>query len=50
MKKRTESSALKDLTGDVKVIGKTIIVGANGLSGLNACGAMDYLRKYCGYK
>lgn len=45
---RTAIQALK--TSDVTFIGdKTMVLGAKGLSGLNACSAFDYLRNHCGY-
>lgn len=48
MRKWTEKEALAALNGDVKVIGKTIIV-TGGFKGLKACSARDYLVNHCGY-
>ena len=46
----TESSALSVVNkGDVEIRGRRIVIGKRGLSGLTACGALDYLVNYCGY-
>jgi len=50
MKNYTETKALQIVTSSGgRVDGKLIIV-EEGLTGLRACGAMDYLVNKCGYK
>lgn len=50
MSKFTESQALSILSknGGIEVRSK-VIIAKNGVKGLTACAAMDYLSNYCGY-
>jgi hypothetical protein len=49
MRKFTESQAISILTSNgAEIRGKAIIV-KNGVKGLTACAALDYLKNNCGY-
>ena len=51
-RKWTESEAIQWLnkTSDLTILNKRVVLGKNGLGGLKACSAFDYLRNHCGYK
>lgn len=44
----TQQTAMAALKGNVEIKERVIIV-RGGLSGLTACGAVDYLKNHCGY-
>jgi alkyl hydroperoxide reductase subunit AhpF len=52
MRKWTETEAKSTVmsAGDVQTPSSKTIIVKNGLKGLKACSALDYLANFCGYK
>ena len=45
----TEAKALSVLSKNGVEVRSKVIIAKNGVKGLQACSAMDYLSNYCGY-
>jgi hypothetical protein len=50
MKDYTESKALQIVSASGARVDSKVVIVEEGLSGLKACGALDFLVNKCGYK
>lgn len=49
MKNLTETKALSILSKSGVEVRSKVVIAKDGVNGLSACSALDYLKNYCGY-